>query len=61
MVAGTSEAGWLTRQAGRQGRLARSIDVPAVSANIFWQPLTELTFTTRLAVRSIYQYSIRRL
>jgi hypothetical protein len=44
-----------TRPAGRLGRQAWSIDAAALAANIFRQTTTELTFTTRQAVRAIYQ------
>ncbi len=40
---------------GLQGRLAGWRDVPALTANILWSPLAELTFTTRQAVHTTNQ------
>ncbi len=44
-----------TNKAGQQGRQAGWVDVPTLTANILWQPLTELTFTRRQAVHAINQ------
>jgi hypothetical protein len=37
----------------KEGRWARSIDVPALTADIFSAPLTELKFTTRQSVHKV--------
>jgi hypothetical protein len=47
LVAGTNKGSGPKRQAGQ-------VNIhPALTANIFWQPLTQLTFTTRQMLHNI--------
>jgi hypothetical protein len=51
-----NKAGRPTRQVGRQGRWARSIDVPTLTVIILWQTTADLMFTTKQMVHTINQF-----